>query len=110
MKICSLILYIFRKKNLKEHMELLLITNNDNNSHYVLIKNFNKFMYQQTKHKNKKHFCMHCLQCFSSIKILNKHKPNCITINGKQAIKMPEKGEQVYFKNYHKQLNAPFVI
>ena len=31
-------------------MNLLLITK-DENKHYVLIKDFNKFMYQQTKHK-----------------------------------------------------------
>ena len=44
----------------EDHMELLLITK-DENKHYVLIKDFNKFMYQQTKHKERKHFCMHCL-------------------------------------------------
>ena len=27
-------------------------------------KGLNAFMYNQTKHKNKKHFCMYCLQCF----------------------------------------------
>ena len=28
----------------------------------------NKFMYSQTKHKERKHFCMHCLQCFPNEK------------------------------------------
>ena len=46
-------------------------------------------MYNQTKHKERKHFCMYCLQCFSSEKVLTNHKENCIVINGKQAIKMP---------------------
>ena len=46
-------------------MNLLLITENEK-KHYVLIKEFNKFMYNQTKHKERKHFCMYCLQCFSS--------------------------------------------
>ena len=78
--------------------------------HYVLIKDFNKFMYNQTKHKERKHFCMYCLQCFSQEDVLTEHKNNCISINGKQAIKMPEKGEKVYFKNHHKQLSVPFVI
>ena len=31
--------------------------------HYVLINDFNRFMYNQTMHKEKKHFCMHCMQC-----------------------------------------------
>ena len=67
-------------------------------------------MYNQTKHKEKKNFCMYCLQCFSSEDILTKPKENCITINGKQAIKMPKKGKHIYFENFHKQLPVPFVI
>ena len=90
-------------------MNLLLITEGKN-KHYVLIKDFNKFMYNQTKHKERKYFCMYCLQCFSSEDVLTKHKEICITINEKQAIKMPEKGEKVYFKIYHKQQRVPFVI
>ena len=102
-------IYISNEKY-EDHMELLLITK-DENKHYVLIKDFNKFMYQQTKHKERKHFCMHCLQCFSSERVLNNHKENCIIINGKQAINMPKKGENVLkFNNFHKQLPVPFVI
>ena len=41
-------------------LNLLLITKGKEH-HYVLIKDFNKFMYNQTKHKERKHFCMHCL-------------------------------------------------
>ena len=48
------------KEKYEDHMELLLITK-DENKHYVLIKDFNKFMFNQTKHKNKRHFCMYCL-------------------------------------------------
>ena len=50
-------------------------------------------MYNQSKHKERKHFCMYCLQCFSSIEILDAHRKDCIVINGKQAIKMPNKDE-----------------
>ena len=97
------------KEKFTDHIELLLITEGENN-HYVLIKDFNKFMFNQTKHEHRKHFCMHCLQCFSREDVLTEHKNNCISINGKQAIKMPEKGDKVYFKNHHKQLSVPFVI
>ena len=31
-------------------------------------------MYQQTKHTERKHFCMNCLQCFSSENVLHKHR------------------------------------
>ena len=94
----------------EDHMDLLLITK-DENKHYVLIKDFNKFMYRQTKHKERKHFCMHCLQCFSSEIVLNNHKENCIVVNGKQAINMPKKGENILkYTNHHKQQAIPFVI
>ena len=36
-------------------MNLFLITDG-NNSNYVYIKDFNKFMFNKTKHKNEKHF------------------------------------------------------
>ena len=98
------------KEEFEDQMNLLLITK-DEKRHYVLIKDFNTFMYNQSKHKNKKHFCMFCLQCFSSERALVKHKSNCLTINGKQAINMPKKGENVpKFDNFHQQLPVPFVI
>ena len=81
------------KKRFGDHLNLLLITNEDK-QHYTLIKDFDRFMYNQTKHKQRKHFCMYCLQCFSSEDVLNKHKTECIVINGEQAIKMPGKGEK----------------
>ena len=101
-------IYISKEKY-QDHMELLLITEGEN-KHYVLIKDFNKFMFRQTKHEHRKYFCMYCLQCFSKEDVLTEHKNNCISINGKQAINMPEKGDKVYFKNHHKQLPVPFVI
>ena len=41
-------------------MELLLITEGEN-KHYVLIKDFNKFMFSQTKHEHKNTFV--CIAC-----------------------------------------------
>ena len=70
-------------------------------------------MYNQSKNKERKHFCVYCLQCFPSESILVKHTNNCLTINGEQAINMPRKGENILkFNNFefHKQLPAPFVI
>ena len=98
------------KEKYEDHMELLLVTENEN-KHYVLIKDFNKFMYNQTKHKERKHFCMYCLQCFSSDRVLNNHKDICIQVNGEQAIKMPDKDNNILkFNNFHKQQPVPFVI
>ena len=98
------------KETFEDQMNLLLITK-DEKKHYVLIKDFNAFMYNQSKHKERKHFCMYCLQCFSSERILANHVINCLTINGAQAINMPKQGENILkFNNFHKQLPFPFVI
>ena len=67
-------------------------------------------MYNQTKHKERKNFCMYCLQCLSSKDILINHKENCISINGAQTIKMSKADDMVHFKNYLKQLPVPLVI
>ena len=101
-------IYISKEK-FNSQLNLLLITKDDI-THYCLINDFNKFMYNQTKHKERKHFCMYCLQCFSSERILKEHKVDCIEINGVQSIKMPQPGTGVFFKNHKNQLAAPFVI
>ena len=88
-------------------MNLLLLIK-DNKSHYVYIKDFNRFMFHKTKTKNKKWFCKSCLQCFSGEKVLIKHKEDCLNINGVQSVKVEE--GIIKFENYFKQLPVPFKI
>ena len=98
------------KETFEDQMNLLLITK-DEKKHYVLIKDFNTFMYNQSKHKEKKHFCMFCLQCFSFGSVSVKHANNCLTISGSQDINIPKQGDNIpKFNNFHKQLPVPFVI
>ena len=60
-----------------------------------------------TKQKIKtKLFCRSCLQCFSIENVLIKHKENCLTVNGKQSVKL-EKGI-IEFENYFKHIPVPF--
>nr|DAC81289.1 TPA_asm: PolB [Corynactis coral adintovirus] len=102
-------IYISKEKH-DRMMNLLLITK-DENKHYVLIRDFNAFMFSQTKHKGRKHFCMSCLQCFSSERVLNNHSENCLAINGAQAVKMPDETNNILrYNNHHKQMPVPFVI
>ena len=88
-------------------MDLLLVTDGDK-SHYVYIKDFNRFMFRKTKNKNKKHFCKSSLQCFSRENVLTKHKEDCLSINSAQSVRL-EKGT-IEFKNYFKQIPVPFKI
>ena len=52
-------------------MDLLLLTDDDK-SHYVYIKDIDRFMFHKTKNNNKKWFCKSCLQCFSSENCVDK--------------------------------------
>ena len=88
-------------------MDLLLVID-ENKSHYVYIKDFDRFMFHKTKNKNKKCFCKSCLQCFSSNNVLTEHKKVCLSINGAQSVRL-EKGT-IEFKSYFKQIAVPFKI
>ena len=78
-------------------MDLLLIADGDK-SHYVYIKDFDRFMFHKTKNKNKKYFCRSCLQCFSSNNVLTRHKEDCLSINGVQSVRLEKR--TIEFKNY----------
>ena len=91
----------------KNSTDLLLVIDK-NKSHYMYIKDFDRFMFHKTKNKNKKWFCRSCLQCFSSESVLIKHKENCLSINGKQSVKLEE--GIIEFENYFKQIPVPFKI
>lgn len=60
--------YLSKEKS-ENHMELLLIEN-EHKFHYLFIKEINEFMYNKTKHNDKKH---------------------CLEISGKQVVNMLKK-------------------
>ena len=64
--------------------------------------------FTKQKIKIKNGFVKVVLQCFSSKNVLIKHKENCLSINGKQSVKL-EKGI-IELKNYFKQIPVPFKI
>ena len=68
-------------------MDLLHIFDR-NKSHYVYIKDFDRFMFHKAKNKNNKYFC--------------KSRLVCLTINGAQSVRL-EKGT-IKFKNDFKQI------
>ena len=104
------------KANFPDHMELLWITKEEadvkkyENSHYVLIKDFDRFMNSFTKHKARKYFCLRCLHCCSSERTYKIHREDCLLLNENQVIRMPEEVSKIYFKNHEKMLPVPFVI
>ena len=99
-------IYISDQK-FENSMDLLFVIN-ENKSHYVYIKDFNRFIFHKTKNKSKKYFCKSCLQCFSIRKVLTEHKKVCLSINGTQSVRF-EKGT-IKFKSLFKQIQVPFKI
>ena len=96
------------KKFEEKHVDLLLIGEEKKNS--VLIKDFNKFMYDHSLHRRKKHFCRYYLHAFITEEILKCHIKDRFKINGKQTIKMPKKGEYFKFKNFERKIKSPFMF
>ena len=101
-------IYVLDQK-FENSMDLLLVTDGDK-SHYVYIKDFDKFMFLKTKNKNKKYFCKSYLQCLSSKNVLAEHKKVCLSINGAQSVRL-EKGT-IEFKNYFNkyQFHSKFML
>ena len=93
-------------------MNLLLLID-ENKSHYVYIKDFNKFTFHKTKSKNKIYFYKGCLQCFSSKNVLTEHKEVCLSINGAQSVRF-EKGKKLSLKiilnKYQFHLNFMLIL
>ena len=100
------LIYVSSQK-FRDCMDLLSISN-ENKSHYAYIKDFNRFMFNKTRYKNKKYFCKCCLQCSSSEKVLIEHRENCLIINDKQSVKLII--GSISFKNDLTQLSVPFKI
>ena len=105
MKIGRLLTFPFYVSDQKfEKLMNLFLVNDGGKSHYVHIKDFDRFMFHTTKNKIKKYFCKSCFKCFSSKNVLTKHKEVCLSINGAQSVRTIE------FKNYFKQIPVPFNI
>ena len=79
-------IYILNQK-CEESNDLLLLID-DYKSHYVYIKDFNRFVFHKTKHKNKKWFFKSSLQCFSNKNVLTRYKEDFLNINGVQSVKV----------------------
>ena len=78
--------FVLSYQKFNDNMDLLLISN-EFKSHYVYVKDFDRFMFNKTKSKNKKYFCKSCMQCFSSEEILIEHNEDCLVIDSKQSVK-----------------------
>ena len=80
----------------------------DKNKHYVLIKDVTNLCI--TKQNIEIESIFACIVCNVSQLVRFITKTNCMIINVKQAIKMPEADSKIKFENFHKQQAVPFAI
>ena len=101
-------IYVSKQCCEEKHVNLLL-AGEEEYRNYILIKDFNIFMYDHTLHRGRKHFCHYCLQAFSAQEILKTHIKDCFKTNCKKRVILP-KGEFVELKNYERKIKSPFMI
>ena len=100
-------------------INLLLITevkDGKTKSHYCWIKDFNRLCFDQTRHKERKHFCLRCISPHSSERTLQEHMIYCRGVDTPPCHAVfPEKSEDgtnptIKFKNSKNMMKAPYVI
>jgi len=78
--------------------------------HYVSISNMSRLLTsQKSKHTEKRHFCLRCLNSFTTEKVLKKHDQYCQK-NGVVKITLPKKGTSLEFNNFNRSTKVPIVV
>ena len=93
----------------KKDINLLLLTNDDN-QHYCWIKNMSALVASQVnKHKGKIRICKYCCNSRPSEESLQEHQEYCSKHKAVRE-KMPLKGTMLAFGNYFRKMQVPFVV
>ena len=102
-----------------EPINLLLLTEVKDGkiiSHYSWIKYFNRLCCDQTKHANRKHFCLRCISPHCSERTLKEHLIYCRGVDAAPCHTVfPQASEDgspptIQFKNIQHLMKAPYVI
>ena len=108
---CVIVYRLSEKEKSLLRINLMLIESGEK-QHYCFVKRLSALLYDQSKHRDTKHYCMLCLTEFSREDLLENQKKYCNGLKGKPTrIDMPkEEAKIVSFQNYNKQMKAPYVI
>ena len=63
-------LYASKHRDRKNHVNLLMISNNEGKFHYLLVRNLSALVYGRTKYDGYTHVYPYCLYCFSHAHLL----------------------------------------
>ena len=80
-------------------------------NHICYIKDLNKYLYRNNKHKNKSYFCPRCLNLFISEENLSKHKYFCLKYNRKsEKLILPDENSILEFEKINQMIKTLFTI
>ena len=104
----------------RDPINLLLTTKVEDGqtiSHYCWIKDFNRLCQDQTRHKERKHFCLRCISPHSSERTLKEHLVYCRGVDAPPCHAVfPEVDEEagyapkLKFGHFQNKLTAPYVV
>ena len=104
----------------KENIYPMFSSENDHKSdlnlfyymnHICLIKDINKYLFRNNRDKNKKYFCVRCLNSCISQENLNKHKELCVKYNTKsEKLVLPNENSILKFNKINEMIKTPFTI
>ncbi|XP_066600001.1 uncharacterized protein [Prorops nasuta] len=101
------------KKKRSRHVNLLLITDDQGNAHFLCIRNLSRLISNQTnKRGHTIHICERCLHYFHTADKLQVHERDCVQLNDNIRVILPNNAEDcwVSFKNQKNSERVPFVV
>ena len=102
-------IYVSKECN-EDVLNQLLITK-DEKKHHVLIKDFNSFMYNKTKHEHRKFFACIAYNVLVVKRYLPNKRPTAWLLTASRLLGCHKKSNNILqFQNFHKQMPEPFVI
>ena len=103
--------YISKYNNKRDNqVNLLMITNNNGNWHYLAIKSISRLLIEITSNLVGDFYCLSCFHLYTTKKKLEKHQKICKD-HDFCHVKMPEKNNKILKYNPgEKSLKAPFAI
>ena len=97
------------KERFDQHVNLLLLSDGKK-SHYCWIKSMSRLLGHQNSDGHRYHYCIYCLQGFTSHCVIEKHQTYCKDHNA-QRVELPKEADKwLYYKDVRKQLKVPFII
>ena len=70
-------LHVSKEQGRPHHVNLFLVEGEDENKHYVWVKNLSRLVRGRTKHHSQTFVCNHCLHPFRDKEIHDRHIPHC---------------------------------